>query len=84
MSKNGVGDSCAERDITRKDMENMSEFRAACCLCGKVHNGTKLPSLKDPPANYKLNCCLVMNPTDEGIDMVFHYDKKCQTRGSKT
>ena len=64
-------------------MENMSEFRAARCPCGKVQNGTKLPSEKDQPSNYKLNCCLAINPTDEGIKTVLHYDRQCQTRGVK-
>ena len=44
VSKNCDWDSSAEGSTTRKAMENMSEFRAACCPCGKVQNGTKLPN----------------------------------------
>ena len=58
-------------------MDNMSEFRTVCCLCGEIQTGTKLPSEKDQPTNFKLNCCLAMNTTDEGIDTAFNYDKEC-------
>jgi hypothetical protein len=83
LSKKCDCDSCKEGSITRTAMENMSEFRAACLPCGKVLNGTKLPSDTDAPKNYKLNCCLEMNSTEEGVNTVFHYDKQYKSCGIK-
>ena len=40
LSKNCDCDSCAEGSITRTALKNMSDFRAACCPCQRVLNGT--------------------------------------------
>ena len=55
---------------TRDVLQDMSTFCAGCFLCGEVENGTKLSSKKDPPKQYKLNCCLEINSTDEGKNKV--------------
>ena len=83
MSKNCDCDSCAEGSITRTAFENMSEFRAAYCPCGKVENGAKLPSEKDQPKQYKLNYCLAVGTTGEGKKAVYHYGRKWETPSGK-
>ena len=56
LSKDYNRDSYKAGSVTHMTMLNMSEFRAACCQCRKVQNGTELPSDKESSVNYKLNC----------------------------
>ena len=83
LSKTCECESCKMGGFTRAALREMSAFCAGCLPCGNVENWTKLPSEKDQPKNYKLNCYLETNSTDEGAKTVFQYDKQCQTCGIK-